>query len=153
MFTGYIGAYPCLTKTAFETRENLEHFKGRQVIEYMYSDGAYEIDLACRNLWIPHDTSEAGEPQGNGIAERQVQEVKQATIANLAQAGLPHRYWHMAMKHAQTGLNIAKPGWGCSSAWEERHRAPFYGLHVPFGALVKFIPNKTSNMWGDIRPL
>ena len=78
--------------------------------------------------------------------------MKQATIANLAQAGLPHRYWHMAMKHAQTGLNIAKPGWGCSSAWEARHGAPFDELHVPFGALVKFIPNKTSNMWDDRRP-
>ena len=54
----------------------------------------------------PHDTSEAGDPAGNGIAERQIQEVKLGTACNLSQAGLPHRYWDFAMRHWVMANNL-----------------------------------------------
>jgi hypothetical protein len=100
LYSGYIGAYPCLTKTGAETIQHVQHFSGHDAIYYVYSDDSGEIAFACNYLRIPHDSSEPGEPQTNGVAERQVQEIKVATAANLKQAGLPHTYWNYAMKHA-----------------------------------------------------
>ena len=91
--TQFLGAYPSLTKTAAETHEWLKRYKGTAPIEYMYSDNSDEIEIACRLEHIIHDTCQPGDKQANGIAERQVQEVKLGTAANLEQAWMPHAYW------------------------------------------------------------
>ena len=80
---------------------------------------------------IPHDRSEAADPQSNGIAERQIQEIKQATIANLRQSGLPHRYWHYAMKHGEMALNITTRKQGETTPWELRFGEKFKGQLIP----------------------
>ena len=92
LFSKFIGAYPALTKTGMETLQYLQTFRGKDHIELIYSDNAGEIEFACRMERIPHDTCKAGDSKANGIAERQVQEVRLITAANLCQSGLPHPY-------------------------------------------------------------
>ena len=110
LFSRFMFAYPALTKTGAETLTAVQHYRGRNGINYMYSDGSGDIDLTCRLDGIQHDTCMPGDKQGNGIAERQVQEVKLLTASNLAQAGLSHPYWAYAMRHSSIAWNTTKHG-------------------------------------------
>ena len=76
VWSDYLGAYPVKSKTGVDTSLALQHFRGKQHVQYVYSDGAGEINFACKVNNILHDSCMPGEKQANGIAERQVQEVK-----------------------------------------------------------------------------
>ena len=112
----------------------------------MYSDGARELEAACRLLLIPHDAAESGEPQNISVAERQVQEVKQGTTINMVQAGLPQQFWSWAMQHFATASNMTTDKRG-SSPWERRNHEVLDAQQIPFGARVRFLPLKTSRHW------
>ena len=86
-----------------------------------------------------HDTSKAGDAQGNGIAEQMISEMKTAAACNLEQAGLPHMYWSYAMRHASTAWNVSHKR-NLPSPWMNRYKKEFPGLQIPFGALVTYHP-------------
>ena len=97
--TQFVGAYPCLTKSGVDTLACLRQFMGSDRISRMYSDNSGEIEWACNIERIPHDTAKPNDPQSNGIAEQMIYEVKLGTSTNLEQAGLPHCFWDLAMRH------------------------------------------------------
>ena len=76
----------------------LQTLQGPDTIKRMHSDNAGEIESACSAAGIPHGTCKPDDKQSNGMAEQMVQEVKVGTAAALEQAGLPHAYWHLAMR-------------------------------------------------------
>ena len=114
------------------------------MVDFLYSDGSQEIANAARLDGTPHTACEPGDKQANGIAERQVQEIKLCTASNLAQAGLPHPYWVYAMNHAMMGLNVVRGEGGEPTPWENRFGEAFPGRLVPFGAAVTFHPNREN---------
>ena len=75
-----------------------------------------------------------GDPQGNGMAERHVQEVNYGTAVGLGQAGLPHTYWNYAMFYFETAWNIDHHRNLDKTPWELRFGEPFPGRVIPFGA-------------------
>ena len=113
----------------------MQHYRARERINYMYSDGSGEIEAACKMDYINHDACAPGDKQANGIAERQVQEVKLATASNVAQAGLSHPYWSFAMRHAMMAWNIT-PKRDRGTPWELRFSERFLGMSIPFGARI-----------------
>ena len=68
-----------------------------------------------------------------------VQEVKVGTSAALEQAGLPHAYWHIAMRHFEASWNFTEKR-GLPAPWKTRYGEDFEGTLIPFGALVTFHP-------------
>ena len=68
--TGLKSAYPMAAKSAEHTIAALSRFCGSYLIGCVYSDGAPELDEACRRLGYPHDKSHSGVPQNSGIIER-----------------------------------------------------------------------------------
>ena len=95
---------------------------------------------------VPHDCSEPGDPQANGLAERHVQEVKYGVAACLGQAGLPHKYWCYAMNYFETAWNISRHVGIPKTPWEMRFGEAFGGMLYPSGGAVTFIPNKASRL-------
>ena len=73
------------------------------------------------------------------MAEQMVQEVKVGTAAALEQAGLPHAYWHIAMRHFEASWNFTEKR-GLPAPWKTRYGEDFEGTLVPFGAQVTFHP-------------
>ena len=141
LYSEFVGCYPTLTKTGIEALHALQHFRGRQGIDFVYSDGSGELAVACRLDHTLHQESQSGDKQSNGIAERQVQEAKLGTATNLAQAGITHPYWSYAMRHWMMAWNITKKR-GKDTPWELRNSEPFPGKIVPFGALVRLHPSR-----------
>ena len=144
--TGFLGSYPSYTKTGSETWENVKRFQGSAQTSYIYSDGSAEIDAACKHAGIVHDCSQAGDPQNNAVAERQVQESVQGTTCNLLQAGLPHQFWPWAMRYHAAAANFTKDKRG-TSPWQRKFDEDFEAKIIPFGARILFIPNKTTKLW------
>jgi len=127
------------------------------IIECLYADNSGEIASACALLGILRKTGEAGDPQGNGVAERQIQEVKLGSAANLARAGMPHQYWHHAMRHWCCARNAESRGRTDSAAdmmtpHQHRFGEPFEAMRVPFGARVQFMPTRVSRHWNQTKP-
>jgi len=152
LFSGFLASYPVLNKSADATYRALLAFQGHDRLSYVHSDRADEIAWACRMAGVLHDTSEAGQPQGNSVAERQVQEVKLGTSVALSQAGLPNQYWPFAMEYWTTAHNVEATSGRSTTAdrkspYEKRFGESFGGEHVPFGAAIRFMPSKTSRHW------
>ena len=144
--TGFLGPCPSYTKTGGETWENVKRFQWPAQISYIYSDGSAEIDAACKQAGIVHDCSQAGDPQNNALAERQVQESVQGRTCNLLQAGLPHQFWPWAMRYHAVAANFTKDKRG-TSPWQRKFDEDFEAKIIPFGARILFIPNKTTKLW------
>ena len=129
-----------------------KQWAGNDPVRYLYTDCSQELNLIARMYSIPHDTSEPGDPQANGLAERHVQETKYGTASGLGQAGLPHGFWCYAMQHFEIVWNITKHQGRAKTPWELRFGAVFGGQVIPFGARVTFIPNRASRLWKLKRP-
>ena len=61
------------------------------------------------------------------------------------QAGLPPPFWDLAAVHACVSHNITTDQEG-NCPWFQKNKQHFKGMHIPFGALVKFIPNSTAEL-------
>ena len=93
LFSRFICSRPLKAKAGLSTVNSYVQWRGQYPVQYLYTDDSQELKMIAAHDHIPHDTSEPGDPQANGIAERHVQEVKYGTAAALDQSGLPHKYW------------------------------------------------------------
>ncbi len=110
-------------------------------IKSFYSDNAPELIAACRLLGINHALSVPYRSISNAIAERRIRIAKEGGRVALAQSGAPTSLWPYAVEHFCHSLNTGMLG-DSNTAWELRFRTPFEGKRIPFGALVKFKPNR-----------
>ena len=140
------------TKCSLAALNAYKQWRGQDLIQYLYTDGSGELEVVANSDRVPHDSSEPGDPQASGLAERHVQEVKYGVAACLGQAGLPHKYWCYAMHYFETAWNVSRHTGIASSPWERRFGEPFLGMLIPFGAAVTFIPNKSSRLWHEKKP-
>ena len=69
---------------------------GDSKVRRFYSDNADELIGAARNLGAPHEASQQGVQQTNGVIEREVQDMLTGTRTLLVVAGLPGQAWSYA---------------------------------------------------------
>ncbi len=110
LHTKFVGVHLVLTHGTADTHRSLQHFPGDSVIKHVHSDRAGELMAACRLLGIPHDCTERGDAQADGVAERRVGEIEGAAVAALQQSGIPHQFWNEAVAHAAVALNTRRTG-------------------------------------------
>ena len=122
----------------------------------IYSDGAPELDEACRILGFPHDKSHPGVPQNNGIIERCNGDVLAMTRTSIIHAGMPNYVWPFACQCVCHNDNCA---WDetTESAWFRAHgKGEFAGQVLPFGCAVWYLPSSTKSTRGrpasSVRP-
>ena len=96
--TGWIGAYPCKTKNAEDTKSCFQHFLGSVIPKKVYTDGSHEFKNALKSLGLPHDVATPHRPQTNGIAERAVKRILEGARCLLKQSGLPEYFWPDAVR-------------------------------------------------------
>jgi len=88
--------YLAPSKDTEDTVSALQNFIGDDHVERTYSDNADELINASRFLGVPHEASQQGMPQTNGIIEREVQDIVSGTRTVLVAAGLPRYVWSLA---------------------------------------------------------
>ena len=87
--------YLAPSKSTDETVTALQESIGDETVTRLYSDSADELMSAARRL-IPHEASQQGMPQTNGVVEREVQDMLTGTRTLLVAAGLPGQLWSIA---------------------------------------------------------
>ena len=144
--TKYGAVYPATSKSTSSTVEALQRFIGDAKVKRFYSDNADELVVAARELAIPHEASQQGMPETNGIIEREVQDMLGGTRTIMVAAGLPGYFWSVAAPcymhvdnctpHPTTGL----------ASWSQRYGEPLPGQLIPVGAAVWFKPARTKHV-------
>jgi hypothetical protein len=87
--TKHGAAYPANNKSASSIAEALQRFIGDSNVKRFYSDNADEIVVVARELLVPHEASQQGMPETNGIIEREVQDMLSGARTSMFAAGLP----------------------------------------------------------------
>ena len=87
-----------------------------------------------------HQTATPHRPQTNAFAERGIRTMLEGARAALLQAGMPHRYWPMAVRHHAFASAISEQTNGDPSPWFLMHGEQFEGWALPFGSLIHFRP-------------
>ena len=141
--TGWKWCYPMRGKSGWETELALGHFAGPYKLRLVYSDDSAEISWACRQRKWPHEVSQPGVPQNNGIIERTNGDILAMTRASLIHAGLPNFCWNYACQCVCFNDNCHYSEHG-PSAWAKCHgKGEFPGEVLPFGCGVWFLPSPT----------
>ena len=70
--TKFGAVYPANNKSSSSTTEALQRFIGDDKVKRIYPDNADELTAVARELMIPHEASQQGMPETNGIIEREV---------------------------------------------------------------------------------
>ena len=97
--TQWIQSYPCQTKTSQETQRSLQKFlEPERNPKVIYTDNSLKFGKACEDLSWNHCTSAPHRSETNGIAERAVHRVKEATSAVLLQSGPNESWWVDSME-------------------------------------------------------
>jgi hypothetical protein len=137
-------------KTGAANLEVLQRFQGpdeKDKIKYIWSDAAPDIIYATTRLGIRgnHDTSAVGDSQGDGNAENNNRDIKMGTESLLAHAGVPLAFWPLAMPCYCFGQNAAIMDG--TSPYCKRFGDIFDQSKMsPFGAEVRFAPNKITSV-------
>ena len=132
------------TKSGDNTANALRHFTGGFAVKLCYSDNSLEIADACRQLGIPHETSQPGVPQNNGIIERANGDVLAMSRTMLIHAGLPNHCWPFAARGACHHNNISSTD-NRESDWFAAHgKGEFNDSTYPFGCGVWYLPSDTK---------
>ncbi len=87
-----------------------------------------------------HDTSTPHRPQSNGEDERVVGRAVDGTRAILHASGFGHHWWDDAPITYCFARNITDMIRNGKTAYELRHGVPFHGYRIPFGALIRYMP-------------
>ena len=88
--------HPSHSKDTEEAEAALQQFIGDAQVKRFYSDNAGELVNAARFLNVPHEASQQGMPQANGIIGREVQDMVAGARTLLVVAGLPGYVWSRA---------------------------------------------------------
>ena len=144
-YTGWLGAYPSPDRTTSSIVASLQHFIGRkETCNLLYFDNADEYLAAAKQMQITYDTRDANRPASNGVAERAVRSLLEGARSVLFESGLQHCYWAEAADYFSFTKNITVPVRDTKKTpYELRHGKKCKGTHIPFGALVRYLP--TSN--------
>ena len=78
--------------------------------EYVWTDGAKELALVCRELKAAHDTTVPGNKRQNAVAERTNWIIQDGTRALLMTAGLPVQFWVYACSYFAVCCNAQPQG-------------------------------------------
>lgn len=86
--------YPAKSKGAVDTEKSIADFLGsrkakRSFHQTMYSDQEESIKLACKNLKLRAEFSQAGVPRNNAVIERTIGDILEGSRVLLRTAGLP----------------------------------------------------------------
>ena len=139
--------YPSDTKNSDQCHEDLLHFLGKDdEVGIIYSDNAPELGQAIKRLGVRHNTSREYVDENKSVIEREIRTILEGTRANLAQSGMPEKYWPLASQHHAFALNLAKRFDTGVVPWEARFGESFTGLVVPFGAKVLYWHNPKQNV-------
>jgi hypothetical protein len=87
--TKYGAVYPATSTSTSSTVEALQRFIGGAKVKRFYSDNADALIAAARELTIPHEASQQGMPETNGIIDLEVQDMLIGTRTIMFAAGLP----------------------------------------------------------------
>ena len=95
---------------------------------------------ACEDLSWNHCTSTPHRSETNGIAERAVRRVKEATSAVLLQSGPDENWWADSMECYTYLRNVTDLLFDGKTPYERRFGQPLKGPSIPFGSLVAYHP-------------
>ena len=138
--TQWIQSYPCKTKTSQETQRSLQKFlEPERKPKVIYTDNSLEFGKACEDLSWNYCTSTPHRSETNGIAERAVRRVKEATSAVLLQPGLNESWWADSMECFTCLRNVTDLLSDGKTPHERRFGQPFKGPINPFGSLVEYL--------------
>ena len=140
--TQWIQSYPCKNKNSQETekspRKILEPSQKPKVIHQYNSS---EFGKSCEELSWNHRTSTPYCSETNGIAERAIRRVREATSAVSFQSGLDDKWWSDSMECYCYLRNVQDLLADGKTPHERRFGESFKGPIIPFGALVEYLQN------------
>ena len=91
--TKYGAVYPANNKSTPSIVEAMQRFIGDSKVKRFYSDNADDLVAVARELVVPHEASQQGMPETNGIIEREVQDMLSGTRTIMFATGLPGYCW------------------------------------------------------------
>ena len=143
--TKYKRCYPQGVRAASETKQSFANFAGKGRKPGLIHFGlAKEFIDASQQLTGLYKPSTPGISEANGVAEREVQDVRQGTTCSLLQAGLFPEHWPVASGYFCTADNISEHPNGnvpyIGFTGEE-----FKGIQMPFGARCFFYPTEKTS--------
>ena len=139
--TQWLQSYPCKAKTSQETQKSLQKFlEPTRKPKVIYADSSLECGKSSEALPWNHCTSTPQRSETNGIAERAVRRIKEATSSVLLQSGPDGKWWADSMecycylRDSQDLLSDGKTPYG------RRFGVPFNGLVLPFRSNGRISP-------------
>ena len=144
VYSTFGAVYPTSARSMDEATMASRSLVGDSKVNRFYSDNADELIGVARNLGAPHEASQQGMPQANGILERGVPDMLTGTRTLLVAAGLLAHCWsHAAPCYMHVDKCMLHPKSG-QSAWSIRYGEKLGGgggLLKPIGAAVVFKPS------------
>jgi Zn-dependent alcohol dehydrogenase len=86
---GFGSVYPSSSKSTSSTVEALQRSIGDSQVKHIYSVNADELIAASREMGTPHEASQQGMPETNGLIEREVQDMLAGTRSVMYVTGMP----------------------------------------------------------------
>ena len=98
--TGFKRSFPSGTRSKQETKQAFMKFAGKgKKPQRAYFDNAPEFVESAKELGWMYDTSTPERSETNGIAERDMQDVRQGATSALLEAGCYPEHWPHASMH------------------------------------------------------
>ena len=107
----------------------------------VYTDNSMEFGKACEDQSWNHRTSTLHRSETNGIAERAVRRVKEATSAVFLQSGLDEKWWSDSTECCCYLRNVQDLLAAGKTPYERRLGESFIGPRIPLGALIEYHPS------------
>ena len=134
-----MGSYPDASRDNEVVKTAWHHYAGHfgEPLE-VYSDPAGEYNTAFELLHWNHRTARPHRSQTNGVAERSVRRVTEATRCTLYHARLPVDFWAIAMRTTTSNHNATYKARDDKTPYELVHNTPWPVPILSFGQLVEY---------------